>query len=87
MAAMLRRGSDLFVRRMRAQGWVTKRGTHCLDWCEASDPEEEYWQRWVRTGQTAMPLDRAPAYDSAQQCLFAGTGFSESDNPDMDADS
>ena len=77
-AAMLRQGSDRFVARMRSQGWITKRGRPCSDWCRADNPEEELFRRWLLTGQTNKPLAAAPVEDDAP-CLFAGTGFSESD--------
>lgn len=77
-AAMLKIGARKFVERMKNDGFVTKRGNPCADWCKAEDPLEEYWRRWVNSGQTSMPID-AVADDSEEQCLFAGTGFSESD--------
>jgi len=76
-AAMLRMGADRFVDRMRRQGFVTQAGRGCSDWCRASSPEDEYWARWVATGQTSMPA--SPDVMDDNGCLFAGSGFSESD--------
>jgi phosphoadenosine phosphosulfate reductase len=76
-AAVLRKGSDAFVARMRSRGWVAKSGKHCADWCEATTPEVEYWRRWVSTGQTAKSsLDE---HSEELPCLFEGTGFSNAD--------
>ena len=77
-AAMLREAAAAFVERMRGMGFVTARGKPCADWCKAEDPAEEFWQRWIATGQTSMPIEAAPK-DADAPCLFAGTGFSESD--------
>lgn len=79
-AAMLRAGADRFVARMRGQGFVTRHGVHCPDWCLAPSPEDEYFARWIATGQTSKPIAEAPEDDAP--CLFAGTGFSESDAGD-----
>ena len=85
MAAMLRQGCDRFVARMRARGFVKAFGKPCADWCKAPDPEEEFWQRWIHTGQTNYPVDWHPADPEADApCLFAGTGFSDSDGRDAD---
>lgn len=81
-AAALRSGAARFVARMRRAGYVTARGKPCADWCHAADPVAEYWNRWIRTGQTSKPAEAAPPDDSDQQCLFAGTGFSETDGED-----
>ena len=78
IANVLRKGADAFVSRMRSQGFVTGHGNDVPDWCRAADPEEEYWQRWLHTGQTAKPIG---CEDDGQEepCLFAGTGFDEAD--------
>ena len=80
-AAVLRVGADAFVGRMRAAGFVTARGKLCADWHHASDPAAEYWNRWIATGQNAMPIviERRAKRNENSHCLFAGTGFSESD--------
>ena len=87
-AAMLKSGMARFVERMRAQGWVTHAGKTCGDWFRAPDPLEEVWKRWLATGQTTMSLEAFAEYDRSRRCkpapadapcLFAGTGFSESD--------
>lgn len=81
-AAMLKMGARKFVARMQANGFVTARGKKCADWCKADDPAEEVWQRWIHTGQTTMPINAQ--IDDVEQCLFAGTGFSESDGIEGD---
>jgi phosphoadenosine phosphosulfate reductase len=79
-AAMLKMGAKKFVERMAAQGFVTARGKPCADWCKAENPVEEFWGRWLATGQTAKPIDWRPdGGEDDAPCLFAGTGFSESD--------
>lgn len=49
----------------------------------AADPKEEYWKRWVLTAQIAKPIDKVLSPKKMQEggepCLFAGSGFSESD--------
>lgn len=77
-AAMLKEAARGFVERMRGMGFVTARGKPCSDWCKAADPAEEFWRRWISTGQTAKPIEAAHENEDAP-CLFAGTGFSESD--------
>ena len=77
-AAMLKEAARGFVERMRGMGFVTARGRPCSDWCKAADPAEEFWRRWISTGQTAKPIEAAHENEDAP-CLFAGTGFSESD--------
>lgn len=83
-AAMLKYGASLYVARMKSQGWITKRGRPCADWCRAADPLEEFWSRWINSGQTAKPLDAPVPDDEDAMCLFAGTGFSESDGAEED---
>lgn len=77
-AAMLKEAARGFVERMRDMGFVTARGRPCADWCKATDPAEEFWRRWISTGQTSKPIEAAQKDEDAP-CLFAGTGFSESD--------
>ena len=77
-AAVLRKGADKFVARMRAQGFATRHGRPCPDWCAAPSPESEYWRRWLSTGQTAKPTARRGERGETL-CLFAGTGFDEND--------
>lgn len=87
-AAMLKYGASLFVELMRAKGWMTERGKICGDWRLAPDPVEELFHRWIVSGQTTMSVEcfqerererkRAGKPEDAP-CLFAGTGFSESD--------
>ena len=87
-AAMLRMGSDRFVQRKRAHGWTNNNGKPCADWCKAESPEAEFWTRWITTGQVTMSqkdyknaqdAKRGKAEGEDAPCLFAGTGFSESD--------
>jgi 3''-phosphoadenosine 5''-phosphosulfate sulfotransferase (PAPS reductase)/FAD synthetase and related enzymes len=76
--SVLRRGADKYVAKMRAQGFMTANsGKKCSDWHLAATPEDEYWHRWVVTGQTSRPISDSAPGDGG--CLFAGTGFSESD--------
>lgn len=78
--AMLRKGANMYVERMRKQGFTTKTGKPCTDWCKAVSPEDEFWNRWAYTGQTAKNVkEMSGEDDSDQQCLFAGSGFSETD--------
>lgn len=78
--AMLKMGARMFVERMRRQGWVTKKGKECADWCRAEDPLEEFFTRWVESCQTQKPVaEMARTRTHDEPCLFAGTGFSESD--------
>ncbi len=89
-AAMLRLGCRKNVDRLlarKAAGTLRKRDGspyspgHLIF---AADPHEEAWRRWTQTAQTAKPIDevlhpkKTPAEADAP-CLFAGTGFSESD--------
>lgn len=83
-AAMLRKGADRFVSRNRENGFVTKTGKRCHDWCKADNPEAEYFRRWITTGQTAR--GSVDALNDGPECLFAGTGFSESDGMEIDED-
>lgn len=90
-AAMLKEAARGFVERMRGMGFVTARGKPCSDWCKAADPVEELFHRWIVSGQTTMSVEffqerererkRAGKPEDAP-CLFAGTGFSESDGRD-----
>lgn len=83
-AAVLKEGARRYVERMRGRNWITARGKTCGDWRLADDPLEELWHRWITSGQTTMSLE---AYAESRKrkkvedapCLFAGTGFSESD--------
>ena len=78
--AVLRHGSDLFVDRMRKKGFMTRTGKHCAGWSLAKSPEEEYFQRWIHTGQTSKSVDEMKtSLNLDSQCVFAGSGFSESD--------
>jgi phosphoadenosine phosphosulfate reductase len=73
-AAVLRKGADAFIARMRSMGWTNKRGNPCPDWCEADNPEEEFWQRWLENGHTQHITE-----PEELPCLFEGTGFSNAD--------
>lgn len=76
-ASMLRLGADRFVERNRKNGFITKTGKRCHDWSSCDNPEAEYFRRWIKTGQTAK--GEADTLNNGEECLFAGTGFSESD--------
>ena len=78
MTAVMRKGADRFVARMRSQGFVTRHGKPCPDWCASPDPEGEYWARWMATGQTSKVAGGCGNFEDAL-CLFAGTGFDEKD--------
>ena len=87
-AAMLKYGASLHVARMREKGWMSERGKLCGDWRLAPDPVEELFHRWIVTGQTTMSVERFQERERERKragkpedapCLFAGTGFSESD--------
>ena len=77
MAAMLKIGGNKYVARMRSQSFVKRNGNPCADWCKAASPEYEYFARWIATGQTAKPISADVMAED--DCLFAGTGFSEAD--------
>lgn len=81
-ASMLRMGADRFVARMRARQFVTANGKPCSDWCRAENPEEEYWSRWLASGQTSMPIEHSALCDD--DCPLLGTGFAEEDGADND---
>lgn len=82
---VMRIGAARFVDRMRAMGYITKNGKPCSDWCRASDPEAEYFSRWLETGQTNKSVEdlrrrKGDAETSdGSMCIFAGTGFAFSD--------
>jgi hypothetical protein len=76
-AAMLNIGGNKYVARMRAMSFVNRSGEPCSDWCKAASPEDEYFARWIATGQTAKPITGDVMAED--DCLFAGTGFSEAD--------
>ena len=76
-AAMLKIGASKFVDKMRRKGFLTATGKPCADWCKAASPEDEYFSRWIATGQTAKPISADVMAED--DCLFAGTGFSEAD--------
>lgn len=78
IAKMLQHGAGKFVERNRRQGFIRKGGKKCGSWCDAENPEAEYWTRWLLTGNTQkkkINMDEQP-------CLFDGTGFSENDGND-----
>jgi phosphoadenosine phosphosulfate reductase len=77
-AKALRRGADAYVSRARRKKFVKGNGRPFSDWCKADSPEDEYWRRWLHTGQTARPIGRCGETDETL-CLFAGTGFDERD--------
>lgn len=76
-AAMLKVGGAKYVARMRQNSFTKRNGEPCSDWCKASSAEDEYFARWIATGQTAKPISADVMADD--DCLFAGTGFSEAD--------
>lgn len=76
-ASMLRQGADRYVARMRSHGFVTRAGRPCADWCRAASPEDEFWGRWIATGQTSMPIEACSVSDD--ECPLLGTGFAEED--------
>lgn len=83
-ARMLQKAAYGYVDRMESMDFMTMRGKRCADWCEAKNPHGEYWARWLATGQTQKPIaayfeDRRGRHEDPAQCVFAGTGFSESD--------
>ena len=91
MAAMIKQGAARFVERMRARNWLTTRGTPVGDWRLAKNPLEEFWRRWIESGQTTMSVEAFQAHQRGRTeddapCLFAGTGFSESDGADEDGE-
>ena len=75
-AAVLRIGADAYVARARLAGFIKKNEKPYSDWCREMYPQNEYWRRWITTGQTAKS-DADHAED--ELCLFAGTGFDEAD--------
>lgn len=81
--ALFRRGAEKFAARMAAQGYRTKRGNACADWCRAEDPAGELLHRWLETAQTTNSVEEWRAKegvgDLPGQCVFEGSGFSEKD--------
>lgn len=88
-AKMLRMGADKNIdnalARLKAGTFVKRNGEpvskdHVVF---ADNPKEEYWRRWILTAQIAKPIDEALNRKKGQEndapCLFAGSGFSESD--------
>ena len=89
-AAMLKLGADKFVdaycKRLHENGFRKKNGEsvppeHIVF---TANPKEEYWKRWTTTAQVARTIENAKKrnakeIEESQPCLFAGTGFSESD--------
>ena len=81
-ANMIKLGVRKFVERMRAQGFVSKKGKPCASWCKAEDPVEELFWRWVKTEQVQESVEeyeRGKHGSEEEVCLFAGSGASESD--------
>ena len=78
--SMLKMGVAKFVERMKKQGYVSKKGNPCASWCKAEDPVEELFGRWVKTGQVTQSIQECESKTSVDEpCLFAGSGYSESD--------
>lgn len=84
-ARMLKRAAYLFVDRMREQGYKTKRLTDCADWAKSADPHGEYWNRWLKTGQTQKGVEAFKNGVNEEHCVFQGSGFSEYDGIDGEA--
>lgn len=90
-AAMLKMGAAKYVARMRSRGFITMRGKQCATWCNAENPLEEFWARWLETGQVQQSIGEFRAWERGQlagngePCLFAGTGFSEADGREAEA--
>lgn len=73
----LKIGASRFVQKMRKYGFVSKHGKQCPDWCEAENPEDEYFERWIKTGQTIVSVDECGRKKQTEtDCIFAGSGFS-----------
>lgn len=88
VAKLLRIGSDRFVtayvERLKANGWLKRNGQPVSPehYSRFPNPQEECWQRWIQTAQIARTIDhyiKQPKSEEAAPCLFAGSGFSESD--------
>jgi phosphoadenosine phosphosulfate reductase len=79
-ARMLKRAAFQFVERMRERGYKTQ-CKDCADWSKTDDPHNEYWYRWLKTGQTQKSVEAFKNAGKQEEglCLFEGTGFSERD--------
>lgn len=75
-ADVLRKGAYAYVKRMSQSGFLSESWRKCT-WVDADNPKDEYWQRWIATGQVCKPIGFVAVDED--QCLFAGSGFSESD--------
>ncbi len=86
-ARMLKRAAYQFVDKMRERGYKTQR-TDCADWAKSDDPHGEYWNRWLKTGQTQKGVEAFKNTGEQEEglCLFEGTGFSERDGEDFEQD-
>jgi len=80
-AAMLKYSAYLFCERMKARGYVTAAEKKCSDWSAAENPLDEYFDRWINTGQTAKPIEQMSRNNQDDaDCTFAGSGFGGSDD-------
>lgn len=83
-AAVILAGTRRFVERVRARGLCSASGKPYGDWTIAEDPALELFSRWISTGQCSQSVAKYNARnrkekDADAPCLFAGSGFSESD--------
>lgn len=83
-AAMILAGTRKFVERARNRGFCSASGKPYGDWTNAEDPAMELFGRWIFTGQCSQSVAEYNARkrqkaDADAPCLFAGSGFSESD--------
>lgn len=73
--SLLRNAFFAYYEEMRKKQFTTKRGVFVR--YLANTPKEELFENWVRGGMHVLSDTRSAEGD--EQCLFAGTGFSESD--------
>jgi hypothetical protein len=81
---MLKLAAYQFVDKMRERGYKTQR-TDCADWAKSDDPHGEYWNRWLKTGQTQKGVEAFKNGVTEEHCVFQGSGFSEYDGIDGEA--
>lgn len=75
MTAVLRNAFYEYWEMKRAKGFTDKKGN--VIQCLADTPKEVLFDNWIRGGMHVLSDTRSVEGD--EPCLFAGTGFSESD--------
>lgn len=74
-AAVLKLGARLYVENLLNDSYVPK---HKDSFLLSANTVEEYWTRWINSGQTAKPISDSLEIEE-EECLFAGTGIAKED--------